>query len=357
MSLTKKFCFLLIYLLIPLPFIGYWLGGYYNFLIFYILFLCVPVIDAWVRDSSNPDPIQEAQLLNDPVFKMILLMYIPVQIILLLLALHLVSTQPLQWFEWLGFAMSVGLITGGVGITLAHELMHKNDKLDQMLSKALLLMVCYGHFMIEHVRGHHLRVATPEDPATARLGESFYQFLPRTLIGSFKSAWNLEKSRLKNKNQAIISIHNQFVWILSIPMILLIACVGFWGWQAGLFFLFQSFFAVTMLELVNYIEHYGLQRRLLPNGQYEKVSIHHSWNANHWLSNMLLFHLQRHSDHHTCGARPYQILRHQEEAPQLPSGYLGMMFVALIPPLWRHLMDKRALGYQKQIHSAGTASA
>lgn len=346
MSFIKKISFLLVYLLLPLPFLGYAAGGWWSFLPFYILFAGIPLMDWWLRDSSNPSDEQEQFLTQDPYFQGIIYLYVPIQIIFLISALCVINIYSLSWYEWLGFALSIGLITGGVGINLAHELMHKKAALPQFLSKTLLVMVCYGHFIIEHVRGHHLRVATPEDPASARLGESLYQFLPRTVVGSFASAWHLERQRLKQKNRSFSSVHNQFYWILGIPALIITGCAILGGAQTVAFFLLQSFTAILMLEMVNYIEHYGLQRKKLPTGYYEKVSINHSWNANHWLSNMLLFHLQRHSDHHACGARPYQILRHQAASPQLPSGYLGMLCIAIFPPLWRAIMDKRVLKYQ-----------
>lgn len=309
------------------------------------------MVDTWIRDASNPTSQEETILAQDNYFKIITLIYVPIQIILLISALYLVNTYSLRWYEWLGFCMSIGLVTGGIGINLAHEFMHKNNAIHQYMSKLLLVMVCYGHFIIEHVRGHHLHVATPEDPASARFGESVYQFLPRTIINSFRSALALEHKRLRQKNLSIFSFYNQFWWIIGGPLILISSCYLLGGIKAVMFFLFQSIIAILMLELVNYIEHYGLERKKLANGSYERVSPCHSWNANHWLSNTILLHLQRHSDYHTYGARPYQVLRHVDFSPQLPSGYLGMMFLALFPPLWRKVMDKRVLAYKNQLSS------
>ena len=339
----------MVYLLVLLPFIGWYLGGIYCFLTFYIIFAGVPLVDYWIRDPSNPKEEDEHKLLIDPYFEGITLAYLPVQIFSLTAALYIVSTQTMTVIEWLGFCTSIGLVTGGVGITLAHELMHKNTRYQQVVSRIILVMVCYGHFIIEHVRGHHVRVATPQDPASARLGESIYHFLPRSIFGSFKSAWHLECRRLKQRQLPVFSCYNQFWWIISAPVIITILCYMLGGLSCALFFLLQSFIAILTLEIVNYIEHYGLQRKKLENGRYERVSPCHSWNANHWLSNMLLFHLQRHSDHHTYGARPYQILKHMEESPQLPSGYIGMIFIALFPPLWRAVMDKRVISYQQHL--------
>lgn len=323
------------------------MGGIYNFLAFFILFTTVPLIDYWVRDGSNVSAVEEKALAHDPYFSAIIYLYVPIQCLLLLFSVYAVSHMPLTWYEWLGYSLSIGLITGGLGITLAHELMHKSGKLQQFLSKFLLVMVCYGHFMIEHVRGHHVRVATPDDPASAPLGISVYRFIPRSVMGSFHSAWHLEKQRLHKKGYSFYDIHNQFWWIIGAPLLLMIAIFAYGGLLTLGFFLLQALVAIFLLEIVNYIEHYGLQRKRLANGHYEPVSSLHSWNANHWLSNVILFHLQRHSDHHAQGAKPYQVLRHREESPQLPSGYLGMIMLSLVPPLWFATMNKRALHYRQ----------
>jgi len=346
MPISKKLGFLFIYLFIPMPIIGLYLGGMYNFMSFIVIFMGVPLIDFFFTDNRNPTPDEENILKRDKYFKLITLLYVPTQIALLIFGMMTIHLATLSWVEWLGFTMSMGLVSGGVGINLAHELMHKNDKLQHIASKILLMTVCYGHFFIEHVRGHHVRVATPDDPATARFGESVYRFIPRTLVGSFKSAWRLEKKRLESKGYSLFNLHNQFYYII-IPEILIALGAFMYGGIAVLaYFLLQAFTAIMLLEVVNYIEHYGLLRKTLPNGQYEKVSIKHSWNANHWLSNLLLFHLQRHSDHHANGAKPYQILKTIDDSPQLPSGYLGLYVIAFIPPLWRFIMDKRVKQYE-----------
>ncbi|AWN74666.1 alkane 1-monooxygenase [Legionella anisa] len=343
MKRSKKLCFMLAYLLVILPFIGFYFGDFYTFLPFFILFTLIPLIDTWLVDPVNPESTQEHILLKDRYFKLLTWMYVPLQYCFLILATYLLVHFPLTATEFIGFSLSIGLLTGGIGITLAHELMHKNSMTDQMLSKLLLVSVCYGHFFIEHVRGHHVHVATPKDPATSRLGEGLYQFLPRTIIGSFRSAVNIEYKRLNRLGFSWFHLKNQFWWIISMPIILAMALFYYGGWSALLFFILQSLTAIILLEVINYIEHYGLERKKLASGSYEKVSDKHSWNASHWLSNMLLFQLQRHSDHHVHGARPYQLLRHINSSPQLPSGYLGMIILALCPPLWRKVMDKRVL--------------
>lgn len=343
MKRSKKLCFMLAYSLVILPFIGFYLGGIYTFLPFFVLFTLVPLMDIRLVDPSNPESTEEHLLLQDRYFKLLTWIYVPLQYCILILATYLVVHFPLTATEFIGFGLSIGLLTGGIGITLAHELMHKNSMMDQILSKVLMVSVCYGHFFIEHVRGHHVHVATPKDPSTSRLGESLYQFLPRTIIGSFRSALNIERKRLNRLGYSWCHVKNQFWWIIGIPIVMAMALFYYGGWIALFFFILQSLTAIILLEIINYVEHYGLERKKLANGSYEKVSAQHSWNASHWLSNMLLFHLQRHSDHHLYGARPYQLLRHIDSSPQLPSGYLGMIILALCPPLWRKIMDKRVL--------------
>lgn len=349
MSPLKKYSFLFVFILIPLPFISLYLGGGLSYLSFPILFALIPAIDFFIHDSQNPNVQDEQKLVNDKFFKYLTYAYVPLQISVLMAAAYVLKHYQLSWVEWIGFVTSIGLISGGFGFNFAHELMHKNSKLQHLFSKILLVTVCYGHFFIEHVKGHHVKVATPEDPATAKLGQSLYLFLPKSIIGSFKSAFQLETKRLNRKGLLSSSYKNQFWWIILCPLSIATVFFFYGGLSVLLFFIVQSVVAIFLLETVNYIEHYGLERKKLANNQYEKVSPYHSWNANHWLSNTLLIHLQRHSDHHTYGGRPYQILRHMEQSPQLPSGYLGMIMLALIPPFWRYVMDNRVLRYRTEL--------
>ena len=348
MSLAKKLSFLLVYVLVALPPVCYFLGGSYLYLPLLFVFGVIPLFDFWLHDSKNPKACDYHALLKQRYFRNITFIYVPIQLLMIGFSLYAVVNHELTLYEWFGFCLPVGVVSGGVGITMAHELMHKNKNLEKTLSKILLTSVCYGHFFIEHVRGHHVNVATPKDPASARYGESLYRFIPRTLQGSFLSAWHLELQRLARKGLKPWGVHNNFWWILGAPCILSLLILHFFGLNALVFFLLQSFVAVLMLEIVNYIEHYGLSRKQLAKGQYERVSPKHSWNANHWLTNSVLFHLQRHSDHHTHAGRPYQVLRHLEESPQLPSGYAGMVVLALIPPLWFKIMNPKVRAYNEQ---------
>ncbi|MEO1052817.1 MAG: alkane 1-monooxygenase, partial [Bacteroidota bacterium] len=251
-------------------------------------------------------------------------------------------------FEYVGFVFSVAMVTGGIGITVAHELGHKKSGLEKFYSKVLLMTVSYMHFYIEHNKGHHVHVATPKDPATAIKGEHFYKFWWRSVTNGYLHAWKIENERLRRAGKKAFSADNNMIWFTLAPVILATSLtVGFslWAgrvtWEAPIFFFVQSLLAFSLLELVNYIEHYGITRKELKPGIYERVTPIHSWNANQLVSNFFLFQLQRHSDHHANAIKRYQVLKHYDESPQLPAGYPTMIMIASFPPLWFNLMNKR----------------
>ena len=246
-----------------------------------------------------------------------------------------------------GLAVSIGCI-GGIGINTAHELGHKREANERWLSKIALAQSFYGHFYIEHNRGHHVRVATPEDPASSRMGENFYQFWPRTVAGSLKSAWNLEKKRYARRNQHPFRIGNDVLnaWLMSV--VLFGALIVWLGVGILPFLIIQAIVGFSLLEVVNYMEHYGMLRQKVGQPgkeRYERVDPSHSWNSNNIATNVLLYHLQRHSDHHANPTRRYQTLRDFEESPVLPTGYAGMIVLSLFPPIYRRVMDKRVLAH------------
>jgi alkane 1-monooxygenase len=230
-------------------------------------------------------------------------------------------------------------VVGGIGINTAHELGHKRASSERWLSRIALAQTGYGHFFIEHNRGHHVRVATPEDPASARLGESFWAFLPRTVYGSVTSAWGIECARLDRMGKSHWTLRNDILgaWAMTVGLFAILT-VAF-GPVVLPYLLIQAVLGFSLLEVVNYLEHYGLRRQKKEDGRYERCLPEHSWNSNNVASNVLLYHLQRHSDHHANPTRRYQALRHVDEAPQLPTGYAGMIVLAWIPPLWGRVMD------------------
>jgi alkane 1-monooxygenase len=208
-----------------------------------------------------------------------------------------------------------------------------------MLAKITLAPVAYGHFYVEHTRGHHKNVATPEDPASSKMGETFWQFLPRTMIGSLRSAWHIEKERLARKGKGVWSLENDNLQSWAMTGALFGALTAWLGWLALPFLLAQAFYGASLLEVVNYLEHYGLLRQKGPDGRYERCKPEHSWNSNNIVTNLFLYQLQRHSDHHANPTRRFQALRHFDESPQLPTGYAALVLIAYFPPLWFRQMD------------------
>jgi alkane 1-monooxygenase len=314
----------------------------------------VPAIDliAGLDRSNPPDDAIEA-LENDKYYRWITYLFLPIQYAGFVGAFYLIGggtpfgIDPLGTFDKLGLAISIGCI-GGIGINTAHELGHKREANERWLAKIALAQVFYGHFYIEHNRGHHVRVATPEDPASSRFGESFYEFWPRTVAGSLKSAWHLEKKRYARKKTHPFHLGND---VLNAWLMTLVLWGGLVAWQGvGIlpFLVVQAIVGFSLLEVVNYMEHYGMLRQKVGAGErqrYERVDPSHSWNSNNIATNVLLYHLQRHSDHHANPTRRYQTLRDFEESPVLPTGYAGMIVLALFPPIWRRVMDKRVIAH------------
>lgn len=357
----KKRYLWLIGLVVPsLAFIGYGVWAATGLGAFFwigpvVILVVVPAIDliAGLDRSNPPDDVIEA-LENDKYYRWITYLFLPIQYVGFVGAFYLIAQGDpfgfqgeLTTFEKIGLATSIGCI-GGIGINTAHELGHKKEANERWLSKIALAQVFYGHFYIEHNRGHHVRVATPEDPASSRMGENFYQFWPRTVGGSLKSAWRLEKRRYARKDQHPFRISNDVInaWLMSAVL---------WGamavWLgAGIlpYLVIQAIVGFSLLEVVNYMEHYGMLRQKVGTGdrqRYERVDPSHSWNSNNIATNVLLYHLQRHSDHHANPTRRYQALRDFEESPVLPTGYAGMIVLAIVPAIWRRVMDPRVLAH------------
>jgi alkane 1-monooxygenase len=335
--------FFIIFLLPLSVLTGYLLGGWFTFLPVVLVFGLLPLLDFLVPlNTRNPTAEEESGLSQEQAFRFITWACVPVQVLLVVWGAYVVTHRTLSPVEGIGFVLSLGLSSGALGINVSHELIHRIDnRLEPFLGRIMLATVCYLHWAIEHVRGHHRNVATPEDPATARKGESFYSFWPRTVLEGFRNARRLEQDRLVRQGTGTGLLRNAVDRYLLIEL-LIVAALGWWfGFAAVLFFLAQSLVAVSLLEAVNYLEHYGMLRAKGPDGGYEKVLPVHSWNSGHRLTNYFLFNLQRHSDHHYRPNRRYQILRDFRESPQLPNGYAGMVLLTLVPALWRRIMDRR----------------
>ncbi|MEL6316411.1 MAG: alkane 1-monooxygenase, partial [Pseudomonadota bacterium] len=329
---------------------GPWIGGALLY-----AFLAAPTIDALTtHDTRNLDPRTPDRALI--WHKLVTWAWAPVQLALLVGLLAAVGAGHLSGLEQAGLALAVGVATGGVGITFAHELMHRKSPSERALAEALMCSTLYGHFCIEHVYGHHRTVATPEDPATARAEESFYAFLPRTLIGGLRSAWAIETARLRRRGRALWSPANAFwrfgAWALAWGAL----AWALAGWAGLGAFALQAAAAVALLEMVNYLEHWGLTRARLADGRYEPTRPHHSWNANHRFTNRLLINLQRHSDHHYKPDRRFPLLQSysEAEAPQLPYGYAWMVLLTLVPPLWFRVMTPRLEAWRARFYPEET---
>ena len=309
------------------------------------VFGVIPILDHLIGgDDANPPDSVVQWLEQDRYYRWCTYLFLPLQFASLVIACWLWSQGGLSTVELLGLALTVGCVSG-IAINTAHELGHKRASTERWLSKIALSQSGYGHFFIEHNRGHHVRVATPEDPASSRLGESFYAFLPRTVKGSLTSSWGLEAERLRRTGSSPWTIKNDVLNAWAMTVVLFGALTATFGLEVLPWLLVQAVFGFCLLEIVNYLEHYGLLRANREDGRYVRTAPQHSWNSNNISSNVFLYHLQRHSDHHAHPLRRYQALRHFDEAPELPSGYATMIVLAAIPPLWRRVMDKRVLAH------------
>src|SRR5438045_1345028 len=316
----KRYGWLLGVVLVGLPCYGWLIAkatgsplGYWFTPLFVYGFL--PLLDLVLgTDAGNPPDDAVPALARDRYYRRIVYLALPAVYAMLLFGAWLSVRGGLAWHEWLGLAFSIGIVSG-VSINLGHELGHQQAPLERLLAKLALAPAAYGHFTIEHNRGHHVRVATFEDPASARYGESFYRFYPRCAIGGIRSAIGLERARLAALGRGFWSRENELLqnWALTLA---LYAGLALWlGPMVLPFLLLQALYGSSLLETVNYIEHYGLARRRLPDGRYERSTPEHSWNSNHLVSNLILYQLQRHSDHHAHASRSYQALRHFDDAP------------------------------------------
>ncbi|MFN3147103.1 MAG: alkane 1-monooxygenase [Paracoccaceae bacterium] len=336
--------------LAPLSVIAAVYGGWTILLLPAATWWLFAVLDALLGlNKENADPATtETQLFW---YRFVTVAWVPVQFALMLgLIAYVPQAAHLSWAEKLGVFFGVGVLSGTVGIVFAHELMHQKNRVERWLGDLLMASVLYGHFRSEHLLVHHRYVGTPRDAVTARYNEGFHKFFARVLVECWVSAFHAEKAMLARKGLPWHHRSNPFwrYWALQTGFVLLAYVLG--GWAGVVLFLFQAFIAVWQLELVNYVEHYGLTRRHLGEGRYEPVKPHHSWNAAHAASNWLLINLQRHSDHHYKPDRRFPLLQNHDadEAPQLPAGYPVMTTLALIPPVWRRLMNPRVRAWRKR---------
>jgi alkane 1-monooxygenase len=305
-------------------------------------FVAIPVIEQILPASAANVPAEEeTRRSNTRFFDWLLYLNAPLLFSIVGWYLYVVANQTLSIAELLGLTLSTGLIVGANGINVAHELGHRNTRGEQFLSKIMLLPALYQHFFIEHNRGHHKNVATEQDPASARFGENLYAFWVRSVKGNWYNAWALERERLEKKGKPIWSWENEMLRFSAVQLLWLTGVYAVLGWKGLAGAVAVGIIGFLLLETINYIEHYGLRRRLLASGHPEPVSPVHSWNSDHELGRIFLYELTRHSDHHYKSTRKYQILRHTDESPQLPFGYPASMLLSLVPPVWFAVMNPR----------------
>jgi alkane 1-monooxygenase len=308
-----------------------------------LVYVAGPVFD-WIlgEDENNPPEEIISQLELDPYYRRLTFIAVPLYFISFLGAAAYAATQDLSVAAYACLALIAGL-TSGLAINSAHELGHKNSKIEKLLAKIALAVPAYGHFTVDHNLGHHRNVSTPTDPSSARMGESIYKFALREIPGALFEAWALEKDRLARRGKSVWNTNNQILHSFAISALLAFALMAVFSWIVIPFIVLHHAFAWWQLTSANYVEHYGLLRQKDASGKYERCQPYHSWNSNHIYSNLVLLHLERHSDHHTHPTRRYQSLRHYDDLPSLPTGYFGAYLLAYVPKLWFRVMDKRLL--------------
>ena len=300
------------------------------------VFILVPIIDLVLPYLSKDN----AELKENIFHNFSILIVLPCILFLILFGLVVVSDPKIGFLTAAALGAAVGMSGGSIGITTAHELIHRQNIIMRGIGVLLLVVCCYGHFRIEHVYGHHRNVATKEDPATARKGENFYFYFVRCVINSVLSSWNIEKNILLKRNINALNIRNRMLHYFLLEFLFLIISFFIAGLNGLIFVLFHSFVSILLLELVNYIQHYGLERKMV-NGKYEKFTDHHSWNSRHISANWSTFNLGLHAEHHHRASKHYPLLSQEEKSVEMPANYSIMLIMALIPPLWFMIIDKK----------------
>ncbi|TMQ04550.1 MAG: alkane 1-monooxygenase [Deltaproteobacteria bacterium] len=319
----------------------------WNWLTLVVWYLVLPVLDYAIgSDANNPPESAVPRLEQESYYRILTYITVPIHYVIVITAAWYVATRPITAAGFVGLTVSVGLVSG-LAINTGHELGHKKTSFERWLAKIVLAVVGYGHFFVEHNRGHHKDVATPEDPASARLGENIYVFALREVPGACRRSWRSEAERLARRGKSPWSVHNEVLQPLLITLPLYAVLIAVLGPAMLIFLPLQAAFGWWQLTTANFIEHYGLLRQKGADGRYERCRPEHSWNANHIVTNLILFHLQRHSDHHANPTRRYQSLRNFEGLPELPSGYPAMFALANVPWAGRRVMDHRVIAWAR----------
>ncbi|WP_297797334.1 alkane 1-monooxygenase [uncultured Eudoraea sp.] len=328
---------------IPLSaYIGINLAGYWSFITPVYAFIFIPVLELLLPiDESNFEGEVKVNRQKKKLFDWLLYLNIPLVFGILIYTLITLSRNTFETFELAGIIFSLGIVLGTNGINVAHELGHRQVGYERFLGKLLLLPSLYMHFFIEHNYGHHLHAATKEDPATARYNQSVYSFWVTSVFRQYANAWVIQRNLLKSEAKGFFSLQNDMLWFSLLQLGYLVLIYFFFGFEVLVFAIAAALVGFLLLETVNYIEHYGLIRKKLPSGRYERVSEIHSWNSNHVMGRIILYELTRHSDHHYKSSKKYQVLNCYDISPQMPFGYPTSMVISLVPPLWFSIMNPR----------------
>lgn len=334
--------YLLAYSLPLIAFIGIYFGGFWTYSGVVFAFGILPVLELILpTDEKNHTEAEIENKLKNHFFDVLLYLNIFIVYGMLFFVLHKVSTEHLSFSEIIGTVLSLGVVLGSNGINVAHELGHREKLYERIIGKLLLIPSHYTHFFIEHNHGHHLHVSTPEDPSTAKYNQTLYAFWIQTVFGTYTKAWKIQKKLNQIENRSFFSLKNDMFWFTIIQIGYLLTIYYFFAFIGLSVAFFAGIVGFLLLETINYIEHYGLKRNLLPSGRYERVSEKHSWNSNHVMGRIMLYELTRHSDHHYKSQKKYQILEYHDTSPQMPFGYPTSMVLSLVPPLWFAVMNKR----------------
>lgn len=338
----KRLKYLFVYTIPITVLVAFHLEGTWTFLPLIVFFGFVPLLELLVPpDRENMDKKLADDEKNQKIYDYILYGTLPLQVGFLIYFFFVIGETPYGSLEYIGRITAMGFMCGVIGINVGHELGHRHKRWEQLMGELLLLTSLDTHFLPYHNAGHHRNVATPKDSATARKNELLFVYWFRSHFGSYIEAWQLEKDRLQAEGQTWLTLRNRML-VYTVANIALMGLVFFvFGIEVFIAFLGAAALGIILLETVNYIEHYGLLRKKKENGRYEPVRHHHSWNSDHPIGRTLLFNLSRHSDHHYNGSKKYQILKSHEKSPQMPTGYPGMMILAVLQPLWFWVMNKR----------------
>ena len=319
---------------------NFW-GGWWTFSIPIICFVIHPITNLLSGANFSRGDDDEHGQYDKSLYRLVPLLFVPV-----LAGVTIWSTIQSDHntpVEFAGMFFSVGIVNGILGFTLAHEFIHRHNWREKIAGHLLLLQNSYPYYGIEHIGGHHLYACTTKDPHTARLGESIYEFLPRAVAFTFRNAWEIESNRLKRRNKKVMSWHNRMLLLLLLQFFCFLIIIAFAGEKPFVFFMCQSAVSIVLLNITGYLQHYGLARKHFGEGQFEKISAHHAWSSRPGKDGLNLFQVGKHADHHMHPSHTYDQLVHQHDSPVQPTGYSGMMWLALVPPLWFKIMNKRII--------------